>query len=665
MAGAVINQFIIKDPVPDSQFVNRLFLRIIAGALALSLVVAIGYLLWGGQIVKFVYDGGKIAGIITIDHNPNTSLEQYTRESAARIWGNVVLGIPLSLLIIFLIYKFYTSLMGLKGGETEFRTDSGPPTVTGAVIAGSLYTLLTILFYYPSFATFGHAMIGAPEDNMACLWTLSYAKAHIFHGGQGLSFVRDICYPEGAATYFHAWSFYCVLLFSGLTQLFGAVTSYNLLILHGFPLAGIGGYLFARYLLKNHWLALLAGFLFAFNPAHFERAQHHLNIATIQFLPLFALYFIKALRKESHWAILWAALFFLLNTMVDWNYGIYCIWFMFFCYLYLAVKRRQWVLGDVLTKSALVGAVTVVILSPWLIPMTGLAVANTGADAGGHNKFVIDVMGILIPNPMHLLGGLNVVKEINQSYTGWSWENTGYLGIAALLLVGLTLKRVLTEIAALLLGMVSFLLMSFGAQPHFFGMFVPAIVPGRILPILPILSNSRAPSRNMVFVYLFWSVIVAVALRELWNRLRRPGFRVVVVGFLSVILVADYSARFGQMTPVDLPPCYSVMPFTGERYGILDLPSGYVPVERYMMYQSLHGIPIVQGWISRKLERTLIDRLELNDLLIQKQQLTDARVKYVVLHKMYLPAPDLNPPAYDRTYVKVFDDPQNAVYQVY
>lgn len=651
--------------MPDTHTVNRLFIRVIAVALAISLIVAIGYLWWGQQIIKSVYDSGKLAGLIRIDHNPNTSLEQYTRESAARIWGNVVLGLPLSLLIIFLIYRFYTSLLGLKTREPELPTDSGPPAATGAVIAGILYSLLTAVYFYPSFATFGHAMIGAPEDNMACLWTLSYAKAHIFHGGAGLSFVRDICYPEGAATYFHAWSFYCVWLFAGLTQFFGSVASYNLLILHGFPLAGIGGYLFARYFLKNHWLALLAGFLFAFNPAHFERAQHHLNMATIQFLPLFALYFIKAVRKESRWAVLWAALFFLLNTTVDWNYGIYCVLFMFFCYLYLAVKRREWVPRNVLVTSAIIGTVTALILSPWLIPMSRLAIANTGADAGGHNKFVVDFMGLFVPNPMHLLGNLGIVKDINQSYTGWSWENTGYLGIAALVLVGLTLKRMLNEIAALLLGLMSFLLLSFGAQPHFFGMFVPAIVPGRILPILPILSNARAPSRTIVFVYLFWSVIVAVAIRELWKQIRRPSVRTVLVALLVVLLIADYSEPFERTTPVDLPPCYSIMPHDGDRYGILDLPSGYVPVERYMMYQSLHGIPIVQGWISRKLDHTLIDRLELKDLNLQKSQLAQAGVKYIVLHKMYLPAPEIEPPVYERTYSKIFDDPQNTVYQVY
>jgi hypothetical protein len=32
---------------------------------------------------------------------------------------------------------------------------------------------------------------------------------------------------------------------------------------------------------------------------------------------------------------------------------------------------------------------------------------------------------------------------------------------------------------------------------------------------------------------------------------------------------------------------------------------------------------------------------------------------------MYLPSIDLDPAAYERTYTRVFDDSQNAVYQVY
>jgi hypothetical protein len=84
-----------------------------------------------------------------------------------------------------------------------------------------------------------------------------------------------------------------------------------------------------------------------------------------------------------------------------------------------------------------------------------------------------------------------------------------------------------------------------------------------------------------------------------------------------------------------------------------------------MMYQSFHRLPIVQGWVSRKIGMSLIDRLEFNDLDRQRQQLVESRVKYVVIHKVLLAGQSLDPFVYARYYQNVFEDGQSIVYKVY
>ncbi|MEW6049714.1 MAG: hypothetical protein AB1644_01440 [Candidatus Zixiibacteriota bacterium] len=647
----------------DSRLENRLFLRIFSGAVILVALLAAGFLLVGPSLIKTYHEGGSF-GIFPPDPNPDKgTLEEYGHKIGVRFWSNIVAGIPLSLLIIFLLYKVYKQLLGSVKPWTKPDFLLGQTDVTlGPVWAVTIYALLTLVYFYPSLKSISTAMIGPPGDNMACLWTLGYAGKHLF--ADGINYVTDLFYPEGSSFYFHAWSFYNLFLFKALSGIFGSVTSYNLLILHSFPVAGVAAFLLIRYLTDNSWMALLGGFLFAFNPAHFERAQHHMNIATIQFLPLFVLYYIRSVRERSWRPLIAAAAALLLNALADWNYLLFGLWFMLFAYVYLAIRRRRLWLWDVVWKSGSLIVLTLLVVSPWLIPMIRLAVSGPGVGAGGHNQFVVDLLGLVAPNPHHLLGGVPLFEYLNNTYTGVLTESVGYLGLVALALVLFAGRKLLVNTAKYLLGAVTFLLMSFGAQPHFAGYAAPVLVPGRLVPMLPLLSNSRAPGRNIVFVYLFWSIIVSMAVGYVWRSIKNGRMRTTIVVALVALLAVDYFSLSRDATSVLLPPCYTTLPRDGTRYGLLDLPGGYVQTDRYMMYQGLHGIPIVQGWVSRKPNRTLIDTLDLVDLEHQREQLVSAGVRYIVVHKMYLPDSTLNVDLYRATYRITYEDSANIVLRV-
>jgi hypothetical protein len=650
--------------VPDSRTENKLLLRIFVISLLFVLVASIGYLLVGERIIKHFYDGASIPGLVPARHPDGRTLEEYTAAAAGRFWQNTVLGIPLTLLCLFLMYRLYKWLL-LRPSDLERR--STVPEFQpkfGAYMAGALYTLLALVYFYPCLKSFAMDLIGPPEDNMACLWTLCWGSDHLFAANSGLAQINVLFYPEGTSFLYHAWSFYNLYLFWGLKHLFGPVTSYNLLILHSFPLAGIGGYFFTRYFTKNHWLALLGGFLFAFCPAHVIRSYHHMNIATIQFIPFFLLFYIKAVRRESRLAIVWCSLSLLLCALVDWNYLLYGIWFMIFAYLYLAIRRRKFWLPDVVMISAVALGTTLLIVSPWLVPMIRVAVGGS-VSASGHNQFVVDLAALVTPNPLHLFGQFEPITRINQTFSAWPHETTGYLGLVSLAIVIFMGKEILSEIVKLLLGGVSFLLMALGAQPHFLGLMVPVLTPGRIVPMLPLLANSRAPSRNIIFVYLFLAVIVSAAVGRVWEKLAGSRLRTVIVTALVCLLVLDYFTVCTDHTAVSLPACYGVLPRGTEQYGLLDLPLGYEPTERYMMYQSMHGLPIVEGWVSRKTNPTLLDRLDWKNLAIQKSQLVESKVRYVILHKQYLPSDSVNPASYNQTYRRIYDDSLNSVFETY
>ena len=103
-------------------------------------------------------------------------------------------------------------------------------------------------------------------------------------------------FPHGVSLAFHTHSPFNQLAALPVNLLFGPVAAYNLATLSSLALSGLGAYLLARELVGNGRAAFLAGLVFAFFPHHLEQTLEHLNLASMQFLPLVCLFAIRVLR---------------------------------------------------------------------------------------------------------------------------------------------------------------------------------------------------------------------------------------------------------------------------------------------------------------------------------------------------------------------------------
>lgn len=650
-------------------FRSRKILIAVSLILLLFLIAAIVlYLAYGASLKQSLYQGTSISFLqpLTPDKS-TTSFEQFSHRIDEIFWVRIVLGFPLTLLFAILVVLVLKRLFRLI--EPETLPPQGSASTASVVPLGAaflVYSICTVLFFYPSFASLGSTLIGIPEDNMQTLWVLWYGNEVFAHHSGSILATDMIYYPEGTSLLYHAFTFYNLFLSFLLRQFMSVIATYNVLMLSTFVLSGLGAFMLIRYLTRSNWLSLVGGFIFAFNPWHFVRSLHHLNLAAMQFIPFFVLYFIKSVREGRKRDLILALLFFLLNALCSWNYMIFCLYFMALGYIYLAIRRHRIWLKDVATRIIVVAAGGFLALSPWLVPMMLTGLKTSGMAGEGHAWLVGDLAGFLIPYRYHLLSQVGIIDMINSTYTGNVWESTVYLGLVALLLIAFTYRKLRSVAAKYIIGGLSFMILTMGAHIHLLGKTIPVSLPYRFIAAIPFLSAIRAPGRNVVFVYLFLAILVTLALGQLLRSVssRRKG--IILVSVISLLLFADYFTVCRNYYKPQLPACYQSLERTGERYGILDLPSGYGEVDRYMLYQTYHHIPIVQGWTSRRIGSTLIDRLELNDLARQKAQLTSARVKYVVIHKnLVTPGRPPHPEEYRNRYRRYYEDSTTVVWQVY
>jgi hypothetical protein len=284
----------------------------------------------------------------------------------------------------------------------------------------------------------------------------------------------------------------------------------------------------------------------------------------------------------------------------------------------------------------------------------------------GSDIYVADLLGYTTFPPTHLLAALGA--NFNHAFTGNVWEVTVYLGLVNLALLAFALfalrgsaRRTLFYALA---GMLTFMILASGEVLHLGGTPLRVPMPDFVLSQLPFFANVRTPARAMVFAYMFLGIGVALAIAALRNRYAGRW----LVGTAAVLLLLDFAPVNLETTPMACAPELAVLhndPSTG--FGVLDLPSGYVPQNFYMAQQACHGRPIVLGIVSRQLEPTLGNRLAFYDIGAQHRQLAGAHVKYLLLHRPQNATPswDKTVAAYRSEYNTVLDGPNLTVLKVY
>jgi hypothetical protein len=522
------------------------------------------------------------------------------------------------------------------------------------LVAIGVFIVAALIRFHRILPTITSNVIGPAGDNLQYIWNMWWASNAFSQSGVSLNFSNYIFYPEGTSLYFHSFSFYNLGLTQLLSYAMSPIAAYNVAVMHTFVLGGLGAFLLARYFIKNSYIAVLCGYIFAFNPSHYAHALSHINIASIQFVPFFVLYFVRAVKERTRATLALAAAFFLLNALCDWTYMIFALYFMTFGYVYLMIRRRRIFLGDVATKIGIVMGSALLILSPWLGKMVWLGLTTPGLAGEGHDYFVGDLAGLVTPDVQHPLAQSPLVQGLNQTYSGNLTEATVYLGISLIFLIVINWKGTIRSSAKYLIAVIPFMLLTLGTTIHVAGKSIPIILPYQVLEYVPFLGSVRAPSRHIVYVYLFLAIIVGMVVNAVYQRFRAGKYvSYLIVGIVALILV-DFARTANVSTAVSAPACYRSIPAVDASAAILDLPRDYVNVCRYMMYQTFHHHPLVDGWASRKIGKSLIEELDFRDLSRQKEQLSAARVKYIVIHK------DLLPPE-----SKIYIDRYRAIYPTF
>ena len=472
--------------------------------------------------------------------------------------------------------------------------------ITLAVFPSMIYLVIFCLYTYPlllNFSTHFFADQGDGLQNVWNLWWVNKAVTQLHQLPWQTSFLH---YPNGVSLLGSTLNPFNGFVGSVLLKAFTLIQVHNCIVVFSFVLGGVTTFWLAYYLTGSYWSSILAGFIFTFSNYHFAHAEGHLQLVSLEWIPLFILCWYVVLTKPSIPVAVVSALTLVAVLLCDYYYFFYCVVMGILMVGWYAVKEKDFLF--ILRRKHLIPfGIFVVLLLITAGPLVfSLLLLNARDPLWGFHSPVrtsLDLLAPLIP------GGHWYFAHLTEPF--WSrltvniHESSVHMGISVLFLVAYAwFKRGQCRVESIRLwycALVFFGVMSLGPVLHIWGWEVPFIrLPYRLLEyVFPPLKLSGAPVRMMVMVMLCSAIIGAIGVKMFFQR--SPGKRW-FVSFLMVLLLVEYLPKPVPASQPTVPPYVEVLKTLPDDGGIIDVVSRSTLA---LYYQTIHEKPMAFGYVAR------------------------------------------------------------------
>ena len=302
------------------------------------------------------------------------------------------------------------------------------------LIAIAIYTVISLIMFWNIAGNINNIVVNGGGDVFQSLWGLWWVPYSIFTLHASPYITNMILYPVGANLATQTMTPLAGIIFAPL-QIIGLAFEYNFLFFTSFIIGGLTMFMLAKYLIKDNYAAFIAGLVFAFSPVHIAQAYSHLQWTLIEFIPLFILFFIMALREKKI-NFLYSGLagisLVLATFMGDIEQGIMLIFFALVSLVVLLVLERKEILRKVVLYN--LGIMVIFFLlfsSPFIYWLSGaynsstLSSANQLSGVVNNMLYSDTVTSFFLPSYYNGVFHNASLSYFNQTYS-LNYENVQY-----------------------------------------------------------------------------------------------------------------------------------------------------------------------------------------------------------------------------------------------
>jgi hypothetical protein len=464
--------------------------------------------------------------------------------------------------------------------------DKSKNSLRDLLLVTFLYFLVILPMTYP-IAFRLHEHYSLHNDYMQGLWNFWWFKESLFELAKNPYYSDYLFYPTGVGLAFHTLSITNSLFALPFLYLLDVVSAYNIVYLLTFLLSGIGSYLLVHDLTGSKQAAFLSGLILAFCPYHFVKS-YQIWAASLEWMPLFAFFFLRFLRGGGIREALLSALMLFLASLSSWYLMVFIFLFIAFSLVYFLVVCPERIRSSKFARgfSAMSGLFGLLIL-PFAYPM------------------VREVM----MGESHMYTSLyaQFVKG-SQSIVDGKTSSTFQIGVIQLF--GIRGAEKGLWVASTIL----FFIFMLGPYLTVFDRVYENIpLPWTILDNLPVFKAIRYPHRFMAPFMMCLMVLAgsgALALTRsigMGKESYRNRIRSALIPILSVFILVEYFVAPVESFPIRMSPFYGNLSrdHRVEDYALLEVPIMGPFTPMYMYFQTFHKKKIVGGQIAHAEEEVI------------------------------------------------------------
>jgi len=453
-------------------------------------------------------------------------------------------------------------------------------------------------------------------DGLMMIWNIWWVNKAICELWTWPWFTHFLYYPDGISLITYVLTPFNGFIGVFLLKFLSLVQTFNVIIIFSFVMGGMTAFWLCRELTGSYAGSLIGGAIFTFSNYHFMHAEGHLTLTSLEWLPLFILWWIRFCASPDVRKGIMASLALFLVILCDYYLFFYCMITAVLFFLWMAWKKGDFFyLFRQTTIRGFVG-----FLVPTLLTSGALAAAvvysnMTDPVLGGHasRDFSMDLLSPFVWGPHWRFKDWVEPLWRPLCITQGENESSVYLGLSVIaLLVYAWKKRAAIHIPYFnfwcLLGAFFFVMSLgpnlhiggreisfFGYQFHYMGKDVNVLLlPYALMWLLfPPFRMSGTPIRMMLIVQLVAAILAAGGFLALLRT--RSRWKYIAITALLAVLFFEYLPTPIPLTKPTRPAYVEALKKLPEG-AVLDLAS---PPRWALYYQTVHQKKMALGDIYR------------------------------------------------------------------
>lgn len=501
----------------------------------------------------------------------------------------------------------------------EFPIEQKRGDFGNLVLVHLLFVLLALIFtcplcFYandvvPSLTSLRHWVDG-DSDVWLFLWNMWWIEKALCSDELSVFETQYIFYPDILSLKFHSFSLANSLIgFLGVKFSLDRIFMYNFLFLLSYYLSGLFMYLLICRMGFGRVGAIIGGIIYAYCPYHVLHSLEHLNLMSIQWLPLCFYFYFRFKDDGRH------LFFFILgmgavaiNLLISFYYGLMIVLLLGLHMFVVFVLKEERIQVQRKSIYFFTGAcLTVLGIYFFLFQPTGEGKDLYTVNIEEMSYYSVDLATIFLPNPLHPFWG-SWCRNFLESFPGNFIEIGVSPGLTVYFLVLLSLFRISRKVTIWLILGVIFTILSFGPWLMFHGEPVhlgdyKILLPGSILAQLPFFEHFRAPARWMLLATFCFSILSASAIHEYLSRTRKGGMRSTglirgLIVFIASLLLFEFWVAPFPLLSTRVSSIYERIGSDKRHFSVMEVPLDPL-IRKYLYTQTVHQKPILAGYLAR------------------------------------------------------------------